>query len=285
MLAPEFHVTRHGSESFRRTALPWLMRREAEHSLLLGIVAELGGTDHRYEGAPYLATVERQGEVVGCAFRTPPYKLGLTRMPAEAAPLLAADVGEVFEALPAVMGPPVVAMEFGTRWCETRACRPLPVMRLGIFELTEVAPMARSAAGGLRGARGDELPLLTRWCAEFAAESATPVGDPARTTAHFVGRGEMFVWEDGGPMSMAVATGPTPTGMRVGLVYTPPERRGHGYATALVADLSAAQLAAGRRACFLYTDLANPTSNRIYERIGYRRVAEALDVEFRPARP
>ena len=69
-------------------------------------------------------------------------------------------------------------------------------------------------------------------------------------------------------------------GMRIGPVYTPPAFRGRSYATTLTADVSAAQLAAGRRFCFLYTDLANPTSNAIYERIGYRKVAEAAEVVF-----
>jgi predicted GNAT family acetyltransferase len=64
-------------------------------------------------------------------------------------------------------------------------------------------------------------------------------------------------------------------------VYTPPGRRGRGYATALVAALSAELLAAGRRFCFLYTDLANPTSNRIYQRIGYERVCDSAEIRFR----
>ncbi|MBA2569295.1 MAG: GNAT family N-acetyltransferase [Actinobacteria bacterium] len=68
--------------------------------------------------------------------------------------------------------------------------------------------------------------------------------------------------------------GPTPNGIRIGPVYTPPELRGRGYASALVAKLSSSLLAGGRRFCFLYTDLANPASNKIYERLGYVRVCE-----------
>ena len=68
--------------------------------------------------------------------------------------------------------------------------------------------------------------------------------------------------------------------MRVAPVYTPPDERGHGYATALVADLSRELLARGRRWCFLYADLANPSANRIYRAIGYRPVADALQLRF-----
>jgi hypothetical protein len=82
-------------------------------------------------------------------------------------------------------------------------------------------------------------------------------------------------------MSLAGFSGPTPTGIRIGPVYTPPELRRRGYATTLVADLSAWLLERGHRACFLYTDLANPTSNRIYVEIGYERVCDAMEFVFR----
>jgi predicted GNAT family acetyltransferase len=96
----------------------------------------------------------------------------------------------------------------------------------------------------------------------------------------------ILLWEeDGEPVSLAGWGGPTPNGVRVGPVYTPPELRGRGYATALTAELSQRLLdgrlfEGGRRFCFLYTDLANPTSNAIYERIGYRRVAESAEIVF-----
>ncbi|MCA9556723.1 MAG: GNAT family N-acetyltransferase, partial [Myxococcales bacterium] len=95
-----------------------------------------------------------------------------------------------------------------------------------------------------------------------------------------VAQGVLWVWEDGEAVSMAAAVSPTPHGVRVNFVYTPPERRGRGYASACVAALSQAQLDAGRQFCFLYTDLANPTSNAIYQRIGYRPVTDALQLGF-----
>jgi predicted GNAT family acetyltransferase len=90
-----------------------------------------------------------------------------------------------------------------------------------------------------------------------------------------------LLWEVAG-VAVAVSGwgGPTPNGIRIGPVYTPPELRGRGYGTALVADLSQKLLDRGRRFCFLYTDLANPTSNALYERIGYVRVCESAMVAF-----
>ena len=94
--------------------------------------------------------------------------------------------------------------------------------------------------------------------------------------------GAWLVWDDGGPVSLAAYGNPTPSGIRVGPVYTPPELRGRGYATSLVAELTAERLAAGSAFCFLITDLSNPTSNVIYARIGYEPVADWDQWSFQP---
>jgi len=139
--------------------------------------------------------------------------------------------------------------------------------------------------------------LALRWFDAFVAE-AMPEAPPEDAT-RWLGRrladsdGGIVLWEDAEPVSLAGFGGPTPNGIRVGPVYTPPERRGRGYASALVAELTRVLLAGGRRFCFLFTDLANPTSNTIYQRVGYRPVADVDQWSFevsprrrrRPARP
>ena len=90
-----------------------------------------------------------------------------------------------------------------------------------------------------------------------------------------------YLWVDEGrPVSLAGAGGLTPNGIRVGPVYTPPELRGRGYASNLVAGVSQAQLDAGRRFVFLFTDLANPTANHIYQEIGYEPVTDIDEYAF-----
>jgi predicted GNAT family acetyltransferase len=93
--------------------------------------------------------------------------------------------------------------------------------------------------------------------------------------------GGAYLWEDGEPVSLAGCGSPTPNGIRVGPVYTPPARRGRGYASALTAQLTSLLLSSGHRFCFLFTDLANPTSNRIYQRIGYEPVSDVDEYRFR----
>ena len=85
----------------------------------------------------------------------------------------------------------------------------------------------------------------------------------------------LYLWDDDGPVSLAGYSGPTLTGIRIGPVYTPLEFRGHGYASNLVADLSQFLLGTGHRRCFLFTDLANRTSNALYRRIGYELIGYA----------
>jgi predicted GNAT family acetyltransferase len=117
--------------------------------------------------------------------------------------------------------------------------------------------------------------------AEALPEGA-PGGDAERTVDARLrtGTGGFTIWDDDGPVSLAGWGGRTPNGVRIGPVYTPPEHRRHGYGSTVTAAVTAAQLAAGRRFCFLYTDLANPTSNKIYGDIGYEPVCDAIDYAF-----
>jgi len=122
--------------------------------------------------------------------------------------------------------------------------------------------------------------LVAEWGAAFARDTGTPIGDPLTFLERLIRDGSLYLWSDGEPRSMAAAVGTTPNGIRVGYVYTPPSFRGLGYATATVASLSQSLLNDGRRFCFLYTDLANPISNAIYQRVGYRPVSDVVDVNF-----
>ncbi|MYE16426.1 MAG: GNAT family N-acetyltransferase [Gemmatimonadetes bacterium] len=233
----------------------------------------------------YFATIERGGDMVGCAFRTPPWKLGLTRMPLEAVPLLAQSVAEAYAELPAVLGPNEVARAFGDAWSRLKAVEAAPGARQRIHILERVEPPSPMASGKMRRTEPGDIPLVARWLAAFVRESGlTDAGDPLER-AHRLCGGEgggqlLALWVDGGPVSMAGFPARTRHGVRIGYVYTPEEHRRRGYATALVAGLSTQALDLGFRHCVLYTDLANPTSNRIYRRVGYRPLQDVMDVEF-----
>ena len=95
----------------------------------------------------------------------------------------------------------------------------------------------------------------------------------------------LLVWDDDRVVSMVGTSPPVAGVVRLGPVYTPPETRRHGYATALVGEVSRRALAAGATKCMLYTDLANPTSNHIYQAVGYRRSNDAQEYRFSGPEP
>lgn len=270
-----------GARAFLQRAEPWLLEREAENNLVLGLADSLSRSTQDYESPLYFATVERGGEVRGCAFRTPPYKLGLTRMPVDAAPLVVSDVAEVYESLPAVLGPPDVARRVGDAWAALKGIRAEDGMRQRIHSLERVRSPVREAAGGMRLANEDDLALAASWIRSFARTTGLRnVHGPEARAGRLVAARFLALWVDREPVSMAAFPARTRNTVRVGYVYTPDRYRRRGYASTLVAQVSRHILDSGFRRCVLYTDLANPTSNRIYREIGYRPVQDVMDVNF-----
>jgi uncharacterized protein len=275
--------------AFLTEAEPLLLADEARHNLILGIAGTIRDTPDLYP-LRSLWLVRDGGEVVAAALRTPPYNLILARP--RSAPALAALAEAVAgEELPGVTGTEPEVEEFAELWSRHSGVAGRVNMRQGVYALEQVEPLP-AVPGSARVATADDRAVALRWWIAFG-EEVLHAGGPGRERAeasvdHKLSSptSGLLLWEDGGdPVSVAGWGGPTPNGIRVGPVYTPPELRGRGYATALTAELSQRLLdgrlyEGGRRFCFLYTDLANPTSNAIYERIGYRRIAEAAEVVF-----
>ncbi|WP_239001099.1 GNAT family N-acetyltransferase [Jiangella asiatica] len=142
---------------------------------------------------------------------------------------------------------------------------------------------AGGAPGLVRPGTSNDLDLLVAWIEAFTAETGVPAQPRPSVVAIVEQRltqGRVHLWDDAGPVSY-VGTSPVIAGVvRIGPVYTPPDHRGRGYASALVSRVSQAALDAGASRCMLYTDLANPTSNRIYAAIGYRPVADVTAYAF-----
>jgi GNAT superfamily N-acetyltransferase len=267
--------------SFAQRAVPWLLQSEAEHNLILGIIEQL--KQHRSIGAgePYLLTVEHDDHVAGCVFRTPPYKLGLTRMPHGAIAALVNEVGDVFDELPAVMGPSPQARAFAEAWASSKGKSARIGMRQRIYELREVVPPPKPALGQLRLAGKRDLELLVTWLDEFAVETRVGTVNTRTFAENHINNKTVFLWEDEGePRTSSLFAGLTPHGVRVGFVYTPPAFRRRGYASACVAAVSQKAFDSGYEFCCLYTDLSNPTSNDIYQRIGYTPVCDVVDYEI-----
>jgi len=143
-----------------------------------------------------------------------------------------------------------------------------------IYQLEKVLNVITNR-GKLQNAEEKETDFLAKWLRKFHEEiHASEVLDLRNLVENYVREKRLFVWEDEGYRAMAGYAGGTLNGVRVNMVYTPPEFRGKGYATSLVASLSQRLLSSGKKFCCLYTDLLNPTSNNIYQKMGYQQVCD-----------
>jgi GNAT superfamily N-acetyltransferase len=244
------------------------------------------------EGVPcWFAVVLERDEVVGAAMRTAKFGTHpafLMPMSEEAAVLLARTLVERDEPMSAANG----ALPAVQVFCEEMAAQVGGEVTVGqhtrLFELGELVEPP-PVEGRLRPAVVDEQPLVTSWYDAFMVDADEQAGRKPGETPHEtpgpedmrrrIEGGRIFVWEDasGQPVHVTAASQPSYGVSRIGPVYTPREHRGRGYASAAVAQVSKLLRDSGERAC-LFTDQANPTSNKIYEAIGYRRVVDMANL-------
>ena len=260
---------------FLASAEPYLLEAEVENSLILGVARSVAAEPIVTKPAPYFACVRAPEGILICAFRTLPERLGLTRArKTEALPALAADANAANPGIREVIGPEPTVPAFARLLAELRGKRAHRRMSQGIYVLRAINSVEPKASGNFRVADEGDLDLIAYWVRDFLVDIGER-GDSREISEVRIRDGQFFVWQDGAPVSMAAWAGKTPSGVRVNFVYTPPEKRGCGYATACVASLSQLLLERGNKYCCLYTDLANPVSNAVYQRIGYRPVCDS----------
>jgi hypothetical protein len=266
---------------------PFLLAREAEHNLMFGLAHALRHSPEMYPDFYLAVVVDDGGDVVWAALRTVPHNLLVSHVAhPDGLAALAEAVRQRYAQLSGVTASTSEAEGFAVAWQALSGQAHQVAMAQMIYALRRViAP--RPTAGQMRLAGAADVDVLTRWYHAFAVEAFPSIPpDPAaigRWVAQSVAREvrRVWLWEvDGQPVALTGAVGPTPNGIRIGPVYTPPEHRGRGYASALVATQSQALLDEGRLFCFLYTDAANPTSNKIYQHIGYDYVCDATMMRF-----
>ena len=262
-------------KAFLARAEPFLRAEEVENVLMLGICVSVA-----FDDGCYLATVEEDHAVVACALRTPPHSALVTRADREALELLAADLADNYQDLSGVVGPEPAAGEFARLWSARTGAAAGPAVQMRVFEARRVV-QPRMPSGAFRTATAADLPTMASWTAAFIEEAGLDnPSAPDDVAGELIREGSLFVWEDSRPVSMAAWAGRTGGIVRVNYVYTPPEFRGRGYASACVASLTQQLLDEGHARCCLYTDLSNPTSNKIYQAIGYRPVGDAAEYHF-----
>jgi GNAT superfamily N-acetyltransferase len=290
---------------FLAAAGPHLRRERARNTVILSVTESMreralaaagNSPDGRAEAPDGRAAVadpaarpllgwwaDQAGAVAGAFMHTPPFPVVLTAVALDVAAELSA-VTLAGRPLGGVNAYPEVADAFAGGWLEGHpggradVYRRQRLYRLGDLVWPDPAP-----AGAARVADDSDAALTAAWFGAFADE-VDDMGrgeDQSAAARDKISHGGVLVWEaDGGPVSIACTTVQVAGMVRIGPVYTPPAARGHGYASAVTAELSRRLLDDGSEEVLLYTDLANPVSNSIYQRIGYRPVEDRVVLSF-----
>lgn len=282
---------------FARLVTPVLEPLEAENNLALGIISTLQADSSRFEN-PLLAVVHDSpaptGDTIAAVVvRTPPFPVivAYTKRAGDPAAVRASIqlLRDVYEA--DITGFNVdtrIAEPYVSAWTDATGQDASVNMSMRIYRCAHVNALA-PVPGSARAAEAGDVNSLRQFVSGFYRDALPGEYSPERVHAYVErvlsadpAQQGMLLWQvNGEVVSMAAYSGPTPNGIRVNAVYTPPEHRRCGYASACVSELTRRLLSQGRAFCFLFTDLTNPTSNRIYQDIGYKPVSDHVYWEFR----
>ncbi|MFC5220785.1 GNAT family N-acetyltransferase [Streptomyces coerulescens] len=266
----------------------FLRSRPDLHTVALTVTETLRTNGPRAYGdePPVFGALELDGQVRAAYFRTPPYHLNVTPLAPEEADSLAAHLVGLGHAVPGVIAARETAESFSAAWRRHTGARGTVRQRQRLYRLGNLTVPQPVPAGRARVAGKEDRELLMRWHAEFVeAAGHVAARDPGAWADSRISYGGVTLWEgeDGTPLAMAGVSPVVAGQVRVAPVYTPAPLRGRGYAGAVTAAVTRAVLTTGVREVLLFTDLDNRTSNSLYQRIGYRAVADFAAYDFRGA--
>jgi uncharacterized protein len=261
---------------------PLLEKNPAEHNLILSLCQTADLRMKRGEKTDIrLTTVFSDDDFVIAAVQTPPSNLVLSRAGAHQPEIekLAETLANQNAEFPGIIGPSDVASAFATAWTGLTGKKFVEYMDQIVYALTKVV-FPPPIPGEFRLARPEEAEMIGRWMSAFS-EDTLPKAEHLteesgiKKAQTLIAANRVAVWAVGGNPVAIATVGGTNEVARIGSVYTPPEHRGHGYASAVVAHISQTQLDHGKKMCCLYADARNPVSNSIYRKIGYEFVGRS----------
>jgi uncharacterized protein len=265
---------------FAPLASKWLQESEGVNAVALGVMKNMLSDNPRYDKA-YWGVIFDGERVVGTGIMTPPYPLNINAVSIEAVPHFV-DMAKQIERPSSVLGPGQFAKKFSDTWCETSAAEVSNSEAQAIHRLDEVCH--QEATGELITASSHHQELLDKWGIGFCNDCGMEEDIPTVTdhNSRAIAEGSRYLLlVDGEPVSMAGKARETENGGTINWVYTPPEFRKKGYASEIVAKLSQKILDSGKKHVFLYTQLDNPTSNKIYREVGFRVISDSWHIRFK----
>ncbi|QXE36159.1 GNAT family N-acetyltransferase [Streptomyces sp. GMY02] len=275
-------------DDFLARAGDFLRSRPALHNTPLTVIEKLriDGADTYGPEATLFGRLESGGEVHAIFYRLPSRRLTLTTLSPEQADALAAHLAGLGHPLPGVLSDHDTATAFAEAWQRHTGAVSEPNWRARLYRLGTLTPPEPLAEGRGRVADEPDHEQVVRWCREFCVDvgeqpSLDLIDAGSWADSRFGDRHFTF-WEtpDGTPVSMAATTSMVGGMVRVDPVYTPSHLRGRGYAGAVTAEVSRAALTSGATDVVLFADPANPTSNALYQRLGYVPVTEFAGYKF-----
>jgi GNAT superfamily N-acetyltransferase len=261
-----------------KAMLAALIEAEPESlSIVASVIDSLIAEPGRYTGPRWWVGRNDTDAAVAAFMHTPPHLLHIAHATAYQARGLAAQLADDGDDLPGVGGLRAPAEAFADEWGRRTGAGTTVTMEIGRFDLPVRARLPFEVPGSYRVATADDAHVVDDWHQQFV-DVIEHDGRKVPPLTGYIAAGRVGLWTvQGRPVSMAYAS-PSNGGItRISGVWTPPDLRGHGYASAVVAALSTQRQDAGD-ACMLYTDLANPTSNAIYQALGYRRVGDSISI-------
>jgi RimJ/RimL family protein N-acetyltransferase len=275
-------------ETWLGRAGDFLRERAAENTVPLTVAETLramGQDSIGGGGALFGWWAEADGSVAGAFMNTPPYGVALSPMALAAAGDLAGVLIKAGRDIPSVFGRPESARAFAAQWSARTGCGTELRRSSRLFVLGTLVPPSPPPAGAARVASAADTGVLRDWLRAFhqEADASAPASVEAGIMADRLRYGGFTLWETGGePVSLAGTSRPAAGQVRIGPVYTPPRWRGRGFGGAVTAAVSQAALAAGTPTVVLYTDQSNPTSNALYQRLGFQPVSDQVLIGFGP---
>ncbi|WP_214109681.1 GNAT family N-acetyltransferase [Acrocarpospora catenulata] len=260
----------------------WLLRDPVRNTVLVTVLRWIRSGQY---SDPLMGWFVEHGEVRGAICHTPPYPLLISAAPAADVQSLVGLLVNRGRELTGVSGPLETAATFAAAWWEPEKDRRAERLYRLATLVTPTDPSGHLALYGPGRARivtPPDLPVAVQWFRAFQSEAHVDLAaDPAPVVSSRLNRNELVWWEVGGrPVSLAGVSTPIAGMSRIGPVYTPPDYRRRGYGSAVTYAATRKALDEGASEVLLFTDLANPTSNSIYQAIGYVPVGDYASIMF-----
>jgi hypothetical protein len=266
-------------DPYARRVVPLLSRDPAAYTIGLSVIETLRAGQRFGDDPPLFGWLEEDGDVRGAVSRTPPFDLLLSIVP-DAGDLAAALRSQGLD-VPGVNGEVDAVEAFSAAWRAGTDLQATTFLELRMWVLGELVPPDPPPAGAPRLATEDDRELAQRWFDAFSEELGLPDRMQEERVRALIDAGMLWLWEDGGETVALALRTPAAGGVaRIMCVYTPPERRGRRYAGGITAQACSDALARDAERMVLFTDVHAPAPNKVYERIGFRPVADHRVVKF-----